>query len=94
MPPTEVRVFLDGAELAVCDGDTVLGALWSAGVRVLHRTARTGEPRAFLCGIGVCFDCLVTVDGERNVRACMTRVADGMRIETQQDAGLEQHAAG
>jgi predicted molibdopterin-dependent oxidoreductase YjgC len=66
----------------------VLAALWAAGRRTLHVTARTGEPRAFLCGIGVCFDCLVTVDGVRSTRACVTPVAEGMVVETQRDAGV------
>lgn len=84
-----VTITVDGSPVEACEGESVLAALWAAGVRTLHRTAKAGEPRAFLCGIGVCFDCVVTVDGERSVRACMTPVADGMAVEVQQDAGWE-----
>ena len=94
MPTSSVTFLVDGRQEQAVDGTTVLGALWGAGVRSLHRTAKTGEPRGFLCGIGICFDCLVTVDGQRSVRACMTRVTEGMRVETQQDVGLGRDADG
>lgn len=90
-----VTITVDGAPLDAREGESVLAALWAGGIRALHRTARTREPRAFLCGIGLCFDCVVTVDGERSLRACMTPVAEGMAVELQQDAGWEGpgHAA-
>jgi predicted molibdopterin-dependent oxidoreductase YjgC len=89
-----IEVQVDGRPAAAHAGESVLALLWAGGARALHWTARTGEPRAFLCGIGVCFDCLVTIDGARSVRACMTPVAPGMRIETQRDAGRLGPAAG
>jgi predicted molibdopterin-dependent oxidoreductase YjgC len=84
---SRIEVQVDGRPVAAHAGESVLAVLWAGGARALHWTARTGEPRGFLCGIGVCFDCLVTIDGARGVRACMTPVATGMRIETQRDAG-------
>jgi predicted molibdopterin-dependent oxidoreductase YjgC len=84
-----VTITVDGLPVEAVDGESVLAALWAAGVRTLHTTAKTREPRAFLCAIGICFDCLVTVDGERSSRACMTPVADGMTVELQRDAGWE-----
>ena len=46
------------------------------------RSTRKGaRPRGLFCGIGVCFDCLLTVDGEANQRACLVEVRDGMQIE-------------
>jgi sarcosine oxidase subunit alpha len=83
-----LRFIVDGDEVEAYEGESVLAALWASGRRTLHRTARTGEPRAFFCGIGVCFDCRVEVEGVRSVRACVTAVADGMVVTTQQDAGL------
>lgn len=86
-----VTITVDGEPFEAREGESVLAALWAAGVRAVHVTARTKEPRALLCGIGLCFDCIVTVDGERSVRACMTPVAEGMAVELQKDAGWEGH---
>jgi predicted molibdopterin-dependent oxidoreductase YjgC len=84
-----VAIRVDGEPVEAREGETVLAAIWANGPRALHTTAKTKEPRALLCGIGLCFDCIVTVDGKRNVRACMTPVAEGMAVELQQDAGWE-----
>jgi predicted molibdopterin-dependent oxidoreductase YjgC len=91
-------VTFDGKTLAAHEGETVLAVLWAAGIRALRKTARTQEPRGFFCGMGVCFDCLVTVDGRPGVRACMESAKPGMTIIRQQDAGSflpigEQHHA-
>ena len=80
-------VNVDGADLIAHDGETVLAVLWAAGIRGLRRTARSHEARGFFCGMGICFDCLITVDGRHNVRACMEPVREGMVISRQQDAG-------
>ncbi|HEY4347566.1 MAG TPA: (2Fe-2S)-binding protein [Gaiellaceae bacterium] len=92
--PGTVAIEVDGRPLEANEGHSVLAALWSSGTRTLHRTARTSEPRGFLCGIGVCFECLVVVDGVRSTRACMVPVADGMKVETQDDAGLRSRPVG
>ena len=63
------------------------GIVWSAR-RTLRATAVTGEPRGVFCGMGVCFDCLVVIDGESSRRACMTFVAEGMRVESQVGYGM------
>jgi aerobic-type carbon monoxide dehydrogenase small subunit (CoxS/CutS family) len=65
----------------------VAAALLAAGKRSLRVTPRRGEPRGLFCGMGVCFDCLVEVDGRPSVRACRTTVKAGMRVETQQGLG-------
>lgn len=82
-----VSIMVDGRSVQAFEGETVLAALWTNGLQTLHTTARTREPRGFFCGIGVCFDCLVTVDGIVNVRACLEPVRAGMDIKRQQDAG-------
>jgi predicted molibdopterin-dependent oxidoreductase YjgC len=84
-PP--VSVFVDGREVQAFEGDTVLAALWASGDHAVHTTARMREPRGYFCGIGVCFDCLVTIDDTVNVRACLEPVRRGMKINRQQDAG-------
>lgn len=82
-----LRFTFDGRELFAYEGETVAAALLAAGRRAFRRTGRRGEPRGLLCGMGICFDCLVRVDGRPNVRACQTPVAEGMRVETQRGAG-------
>jgi D-hydroxyproline dehydrogenase subunit gamma len=82
-----VSVFVDGKEMRAFEGETVLAVLWALGEHTLHTTARTQEPRGFYCGMGVCFDCLVTIDGTFNVRACLEPVRAGMEITLQRDAG-------
>jgi predicted molibdopterin-dependent oxidoreductase YjgC len=77
----------DGASVWFEDGQTVGAALTRAGIRSWRTTRNTGRPRGLFCGIGVCFDCLITVDGEPNVRACMQEAADGLRVTTQQGTG-------
>jgi D-hydroxyproline dehydrogenase subunit alpha len=71
----------DGRPVQALPGDTVAAALYRAGIRAWRR-ARNGERRGLLCGMGICFDCLVTVDGQPGARACLTPVVDGMRIES------------
>ena len=80
----EVSITVDGRPVAAREGDSVAAALLAAGSVACRTTAVTGAPRGPYCMMGVCFDCLVTVDGTANVQGCMTRVRDGMRIEIQQ----------
>ena len=80
----EVSITVDGRPVAAREGESVAAALLAAGSVACRTTAVTGAPRGPYCMMGVCFDCLVTVDGTANVQGCMTRVRDGMRIEIQQ----------
>lgn len=82
-----ISIFVNGKETRAFDGETVLAVLWAAGEYTLHTTARTHEPRGFFCGMGVCFDCVVTIDGTSNVRACLEPVRAGMKITLQRDVG-------
>ncbi len=65
-------------------GDSIAAALAASGVLKLGQT-RTGRERAVFCGMGTCQECLVTVDGKRSVRACMTEVTGGMVVSKQSD---------
>ncbi len=77
----------DGEPIAFRAGQSVGAALIAAG-RLSWRTTRVGErPRGIFCGIGVCFDCLVVVDGRPNQRACLTPALAGMTISTQSGTG-------
>ena len=82
-----VHFTFDGQSLAAIEGEPILAALAAHGVRCCRSTAHRGEPRWFYCGIGRCTDCVMIVDGIPNVRTCVTPVAEGMRVETQQGAG-------
>jgi glycine/D-amino acid oxidase-like deaminating enzyme len=72
-------ITFDGRPIPALEGETVAAALAAAGERVLRRTSG-GAPRGVFCGMGACFDCLVTIDGRAQQRACMTKVADGMQV--------------
>ena len=77
-----VTITVDGVPIQAYLGETIAGALLANGQRAWRRT-ENGKPRGLFCGMGICFDCLVTVDGVSNVRACVTPVSDGMVIETE-----------
>jgi predicted molibdopterin-dependent oxidoreductase YjgC len=76
-----VTITVDGDPLSAYMGETIAGALLAAGRKAWRRTSH-GQPRGIFCGIGLCFDCLVTVNGTPNVRACLTPVAAGMVVDT------------
>jgi len=82
-----VEIVVDGLPVPAFEGESVAAALFAAGTRVLRTTARHGAPRGLYCGIGVCFECVMTVDRRPNVRTCQTPVRDGLRVETQQGEG-------
>ncbi len=83
--PTEARqpltIIVDGEPVKAFAGESVAAVLLAQGLRTFRHTEK-GAPRGLFCGMGVCFDCLVTVDGVDNVRACMTPVVEGMVIDT------------
>ena len=77
-----VTIVVDGSPVVARAGDSVAAALLAAGVRAFRATAVSGGLRGPFCMMGACFDCVVTIDGRRNVQACLVRVAEGMRIDT------------
>ena len=76
-----IRIRFDGSEIEAIPGETIAAALAAADIVAVRKTRR-GAPRGPFCGMGVCFDCLVTVDGRPNQRACLTKVAPGMDVRT------------
>lgn len=79
-----VAIFINGVRHEARPSISVAAALLAAGNEpAFRRTAKRREPRGIFCGMGVCFDCLVTVDGRANIRACVTAIKDGMRIMTE-----------
>jgi thioredoxin reductase len=77
----------DGAAATGFAGESLAASLTAIGKLGL-RQGPHGRPRGLFCGMGICGDCLVNVDGRRNVRACMTRLVAGMRVTTCPDPGL------
>lgn len=78
-----VTVTVDGQPVEARAGETVAAAMLAAGIERCRETPVSGAPRAPFCMMGVCFDCLVTVDGVGNRQGCTVIVRDGMAIETQ-----------
>ncbi len=78
----EVRIVFGDRELPARPGQTVGGALAANGITAWRTTRGQGRPRGLFCGIGSCFDCLLTIDGQPGQRACLVPVRDGMRLST------------
>lgn len=83
----KVTLIVDGVSVPAYEGESVAAALLADGRRILRTTPRRGEARGMYCGIGICFDCVMTVDGRPNVRTCQTPVRAGMQVETQHGEG-------
>jgi predicted molibdopterin-dependent oxidoreductase YjgC len=79
---SEVVIEVDDRPVPMRPSDTLASGLLRAG-RLTIRASKRGEPRGIYCAIGVCNECLVTVDGVPNVRACMTPVRTGLRVRSQ-----------
>lgn len=77
-----IEMTLDGEPLTARAGDTVAAALLAYSGGATRDTAH-GAPRAAFCMMGVCFDCLVEIDGQPNTQACMTPVRSGMVLRRQ-----------
>jgi D-hydroxyproline dehydrogenase subunit alpha len=92
MTATPISMRIDGREVVVAPGTTVAAALWNAGTW-RFRTSIRGEPRGPVCGMGICFECRVTIDGVPHRRACLVPCAPGMVVETAGDPVLAPAAA-
>jgi len=81
-----LRFQFEGEALAARPGDTLAAALLAAGIDRFRDTPVRGTPRAPYCMMGVCFDCLVEIDGVANRQACLVDVAPGMQVRRQRGA--------
>jgi predicted molibdopterin-dependent oxidoreductase YjgC len=79
--PETITVFIDGSPVRVSTGTSVATAILSSG-NVQFRRSVSGEPRAPLCGMGICFECRVTIDGLEHSVSCQTLCRDGMDVRT------------
>jgi len=95
MPKLEKRVFkgvergqpfkieVDGENIVAYEGETIGAALLAAGLRTLRYANKLEQPRGLYCGIGLCQECRMTINGIPNTQACQTLATPGCRIETQ-----------
>ncbi|HEY0719162.1 MAG TPA: (2Fe-2S)-binding protein [Streptosporangiaceae bacterium] len=90
MRAERVSFSFDGAPMTAEPGQTVGAALLAAGIRSWRRTRGGGRPRGLFCGIGSCFDCLVDVNGDRAVRACLVQVRQGDEVRTSDSVGADR----
>lgn len=81
-----VFVKVEGAEVAVPANASAAAAALLAGLSSTRTSPATGEPRAPYCMMGVCFECLLEIDGEQSQQGCMVRVRPGMSIRRQEGA--------
>src|SRR5262245_25726255 len=79
-PP--VTFVLNGISRQGFEGESIAATLLALGETVFRKTRFGHAPRSLYCGMGVCYDCLVTVNDRENVRACMRPLTAGMVIET------------
>ena len=75
-----VTIFVNGKETLAYKGETVFAALQATGYRILNKSKAIGEARGGLCGMGVCYGCLVSINGLENQRSCMVEVEANMEI--------------
>jgi len=75
----------NGQEIIGYAGESVAAALIAAGI-LTNRTSPTGMPRGYYCGMGVCWECIVRINGKHTQRACMQLLESGMIVETVESA--------
>ena len=92
LPRPQAQITVDGVRWPVPAGSSIAAAFVASGHPAWRQTRRRAEPRGLGCGMGVCFDCLVTVNGTRGVRACLTDVREGDVITTERGSGFAEQA--
>ena len=82
------EIDVDGEKIIAFEGETVASALIAAGRRTFRRTTKKNHNRGMYCGIGLCYECMMVINGVPNTRACQTLATPGCRVETQK--GLQR----
>ena len=88
----KVTFFFDGKEIEGYEGEPIAAALMANGITTHRHTRQRGTPRGIFCAIGRCTDCVMIVDGELNVRTCITPLKEGMNVETQYGLSAKESA--
>ncbi len=81
-PAASITFTFNDEKVSAVPGQTIAAALFSANQKVLRKTRMGGEDRSIFCGIGICWDCVVTVNGISNQRACIIEVVDSMVVQS------------
>jgi predicted molibdopterin-dependent oxidoreductase YjgC len=79
--PEPIMLIINGQRVSVKPGTTVAAAVIQAGVMAFRQSV-SGEPRGPLCGMGICFECRLTVNGHAHVRSCQVLCEPGMDVRT------------
>lgn len=82
-----IKVEIEGETVRVAAGETVAAAILASGIQSCRTTSLSGEPRAPFCMMGVCFECLMEIDGTPNRQTCQIPVKEGMQIRRQLGSG-------
>ncbi len=77
----KVKIIINGKPVLAKENEVLLSVLIREGFRKIRKSPVLKEPRSFFCGMGVCFECIVKINGIPNQRACMTTVKEGMVVE-------------
>jgi len=80
--PEMITLVVNGVAVEMPAGSMVSAAILKTGVFAFRRSV-TDEPRGPLCGMGICFECRVTIDGEQHCRSCQTACRNGMDVRTE-----------
>jgi len=80
---SHVTIFVEGKAVLVAAGESVAAAVLASGLSSVRSTPVSGAPRMPYCLMGICFDCLMEIDGVSNCQACMTPVREGMQVKRQ-----------
>ena len=75
------EILVDGEAILAFEGETIGAALIAAGLQTFRHTSKRQQPRGIYCGIGLCQECRMTVDGVPNTQACQTLATPGCRVE-------------
>jgi D-hydroxyproline dehydrogenase subunit gamma len=76
-----INLLINSKEILVAEGSTVATAIFAVDANLFRRSV-TAEPRFPLCGMGICYECRVTIDGVKHQKSCQILAVDGMKIET------------
>jgi len=87
-PESQLLIFINGKAFNVPAGETVAAAVLASGIKQTRSTPISNTPRAPFCLMGVCYECLMIINGQANQRACREYASEGMRIESQHGTGI------
>lgn len=83
-----VTITFNDIDYPAFEGESIAAALLANGIRVLRYTEKHKKPRGIYCGIGHCYECRVSVNGESSIRSCITNVQDQMSIQSKSEFSL------